>query len=65
MVHPYGISVLGDFVYWTDWELKALHKAPKTSGSPIVKVRSGLSGLMDVKALPVSIRIGFVFRDLL
>ena len=52
--HPYGISVRGDYVYWTDWELKSLFRANKTTGESPEKLHTHIGGLMDVKALPVS-----------
>ena len=54
MKHPYGISVRGDYVYWTDWELKSLFRANKTTGESPEKLHTHIGGLMDVKALPVS-----------
>ncbi|RXG71249.1 Low-density lipoprotein receptor-related protein 4 [Armadillidium vulgare] len=50
--HPYGVAVLGDWVYWTDWESKTLHKAKKNSGTRITPLRTGHAGLMDLKAFP-------------
>ncbi|XP_076032620.1 low-density lipoprotein receptor-related protein 4-like isoform X2 [Oratosquilla oratoria] len=50
--HPYGVAVLGNMVYWTDWETKALHRAEKDKGQFITVVRRGLAGLMDIKAVP-------------
>ncbi|KAK4295463.1 hypothetical protein Pmani_031983 [Petrolisthes manimaculis] len=50
--HPYGVSVLGQWVYWTDWETKSLNRTFKETGRPVSTIRDGLAGLMDVKALP-------------
>lgn len=29
--HPYGLVVVGNHIYWTDWKTKALHRADKVS----------------------------------
>lgn len=31
--HPYGLVVVGNHVYWTDWQTKALHRAIKNTGT--------------------------------
>lgn len=30
--HPYGLVVVGNHVYWTDWQTEALHRAEKNTG---------------------------------
>lgn len=30
--HPYGLVVVGNHVYWTDWQTRALHRADKSTG---------------------------------
>lgn len=30
--HPYGLVVVGNHVYWTDWQSEALHRADKNTG---------------------------------
>ncbi|XP_071521746.1 low-density lipoprotein receptor-related protein 4 isoform X2 [Panulirus ornatus] len=50
--HPYGITILGKWVYWTDWQTKSLNRTVKDFGRPVSTMREGLAGLMDIKALP-------------
>ncbi|XP_050708950.1 low-density lipoprotein receptor-related protein 4-like [Eriocheir sinensis] len=50
--HPYGVSILGRWLYWTDWETKSLNRTLKATGRSTSTIREGLAGLMDVKALP-------------
>ncbi|XP_069176041.1 low-density lipoprotein receptor-related protein 4 isoform X2 [Procambarus clarkii] len=50
--HPYGVTVQGKWVYWTDWETKSLNRTQKDSRGRIYSMREGLAGLMDIKALP-------------
>lgn len=52
--HPYGLAVMGDFVYWSDWLSKAIFKANKTDGSNKVALVKNLEGAMDVRAINVS-----------
>lgn len=49
--HPYGLVVVGNHIYWTDWQTKALHRADKTNGSDSVVIRGKLDGLMDVRSV--------------
>lgn len=49
--HPYGLVVVGNHIYWTDWETQALHRADKLNGSDSVVIRGKLSGLMDVRSV--------------
>nr|XP_053653848.1 low-density lipoprotein receptor-related protein 4-like [Cherax quadricarinatus] len=50
--HPYGVTVQGKWIYWTDWETKSLNRTQKKSHGTIYSMREGLAGLMDIKALP-------------
>lgn len=48
--HPYGLTVSGEFIYWTDWQTKAIHRADKRTGENKVAIRNNLARLMDIKA---------------
>lgn len=49
--HPYGLVVVGNHMYWTDWQTQALHRAEKLSGSDRAIIREKLDGLMDVRSV--------------
>ncbi|CAH0560459.1 unnamed protein product [Brassicogethes aeneus] len=49
--HPYGLVVVGNHVYWTDWGTSALHRAEKINGSDITVIKDKLEGLMDVRSV--------------
>ncbi|XP_067654975.1 low-density lipoprotein receptor-related protein 4-like [Haliotis asinina] len=54
VAHPYGLTVAGNYVYWTDWQATAVHKANKNTGSNPTKIRENLPGIMDMHAVQVN-----------
>lgn len=58
--HPYGIAILDNAIYWSDWESKAVLKFDRGS-SVRTTVRGGLDNVMDVKAWKVTNSISFMF----
>ncbi|XP_014224711.1 low-density lipoprotein receptor-related protein 4-like isoform X3 [Trichogramma pretiosum] len=49
--HPYGLSVVGDFLYWSDWQEKALLRAKKSDGKNKKVVIANLEGIMDLRLI--------------
>uniref|UniRef100_A0A673GQR4 Low density lipoprotein receptor-related protein 4 n=1 Tax=Sinocyclocheilus rhinocerous TaxID=307959 RepID=A0A673GQR4_9TELE len=49
--HPYGLTLLGPHMYWTDWQSRSIHRADKDTGTNTITVRSSLPGLMDIQAV--------------
>lgn len=49
--HPYGLTLLGPHIYWTDWQSRSIQRADKSTGDNIITVRSNLPGLMDIQAM--------------
>lgn len=49
--HPYGLTVFGNDMYWTDWQKMSIMKANKFSGGDVKTLRYNLSGLMDIHAV--------------
>jgi hypothetical protein len=49
--HPYGLTLLDSYIYWTDWQTRSIHRADKGTGSSVILVRSNLPGLMDIQAV--------------
>lgn len=47
--HGFSLSVFGDYIYWTDWVLRAVLKANKYDGSGIVWLRK------DIERQPMGI----------
>lgn len=49
--HPYGLVVVGNHIYWTDWQTRSLHRADKITGDDKTIIRDRLDGLMDVRSV--------------
>ena len=49
--HPYGLTVGGDYIYWTDWTTKAIHRADKDTGQNNIIVKGKLQALRDIHAV--------------
>lgn len=49
--HPYGLVVVGNHMYWTDWQTQGLHRAEKHNGSDRTVIREKLEGLMDIRSV--------------
>ena len=44
--HPFGFSLLGDYLYWTDWQDRNIQRADKADGSNRVVMASHLDDLV-------------------
>ena len=44
--HPFGFSLLGEFIYWTDWQDRNIQRAQKEGGSNRVVMVSHLDDLV-------------------
>ncbi|KAL8560666.1 hypothetical protein ACOMHN_053326 [Nucella lapillus] len=58
---PYivGVALLGDFIYWTDWERRSIERVNKTTGGQREKIIDQLSYPMGLKAVDVSAKDGY------
>ncbi|XP_043938468.1 low-density lipoprotein receptor-related protein 4 isoform X2 [Protopterus annectens] len=57
--HPYGLTLLDSFIYWTDWQTRSIQRADKTTGSNMITIRGNLPGLMDIQAVDRNKPLGF------
>uniref|UniRef100_A0A8P4KAA0 EGF-like domain-containing protein n=1 Tax=Dicentrarchus labrax TaxID=13489 RepID=A0A8P4KAA0_DICLA len=57
--HPYGLTLLGPHIYWTDWQSRSIQRADKNTGTNTITVRSNLPGLMDIQAVDRERPLGF------
>ncbi|XP_042234557.1 low-density lipoprotein receptor-related protein 4-like [Homarus americanus] len=49
--HPFGLTLLGNHIYWTDWQTLTIERADKTTGNNRKVIRSGIAGIMEIKAV--------------
>uniref|UniRef100_A0A8C6LFG2 Low density lipoprotein receptor-related protein 4 n=1 Tax=Nothobranchius furzeri TaxID=105023 RepID=A0A8C6LFG2_NOTFU len=57
--HPYGLTLLGSHIYWTDWQSRSILRADKNTGANSITVRASLPGLMDIQAVDRERPLGF------
>ncbi|CAL4228679.1 unnamed protein product, partial [Meganyctiphanes norvegica] len=55
---PFGLTQLGPYIYWTDWEKMSIERADKNSGKKKETIRSGIQGIMDIKAIASDVQRG-------
>jgi hypothetical protein len=49
VAHPFAVAVFKNTLYWDDWKQTAVFSADKDLGVGIIRIQSGLQGLMDLK----------------
>ena len=54
--HPYGLTIAGDYLYWSDWDTKSIMSANKDTGAEIRTVVSKLKRLGDIHAVQIGSR---------
>lgn len=52
--YPYGLTVLDNYIYWSDWHAQGVVRASKASGVVSEVVSGKLDGVMDVRSINVS-----------
>ncbi|RWS31434.1 hypothetical protein B4U80_01714 [Leptotrombidium deliense] len=48
--HPFALTVLGDWIYWTDWNTRSINTCNKVSGGKRRVIFSGQLNPMDIHA---------------
>ncbi|KAK7098488.1 hypothetical protein V1264_002764 [Littorina saxatilis] len=56
--HIFGFALLGDYVYWTDWQRRSIERVNKTTGGQREKIIDQLPDLMGLKAVDVAAKDG-------
>ena len=46
--HPFALTVFHNYMYWTDWDTSAIHKANKFTGEDASLVAENLYAPMDI-----------------
>ncbi|KAK0099194.1 hypothetical protein PV326_000031 [Microctonus aethiopoides] len=49
--HLFGLSLLGDYLYWTDWQRRSIDRAHKLTGADREEIVYQLPNVMGVKAI--------------
>lgn len=49
LLHPFGIDVFENNIYWTDWNSSSIETAHKTTGADRSVIASAVKGIMDVR----------------
>ena len=67
-VHPFGLAVIGEYIYWTDWIKRSVIRANKYTGGDVVilknKLRQQPMGLVIVSEDVSDCKSFFVFLSL-
>uniref|UniRef100_A0A673U7E3 EGF-like domain-containing protein n=1 Tax=Suricata suricatta TaxID=37032 RepID=A0A673U7E3_SURSU len=58
MTHPFGLTVFGDYVFFTDWRLGAIVRVRKMDGGDVTVIRSGITHIMHVKSYDANTQTG-------
>ena len=56
--HVFGFTVLGDHLFWTDWQRRAIESFLKETGSERIAIIEGLPNLMGLKAVDLNLTYG-------
>ncbi|XP_066141061.1 low-density lipoprotein receptor-related protein 6 isoform X1 [Euwallacea fornicatus] len=51
--HPFGFSLMDDYLYWTDWQRRAIDRAHKESGLNRQVIVDQMENVMGLKAIKV------------
>ena len=49
LAHPFGLSLYGNYIFWSDWKTMSIYMADKNTGIGRQQLVQGLKGLMDVR----------------
>lgn len=51
LLHPFGFTLLGDFLYWTDWERRSIDRVHKQTGGEREVIVEQVADMMGLKAV--------------
>ncbi|XP_071956697.1 low-density lipoprotein receptor-related protein 4-like [Antedon mediterranea] len=58
VVHPFGITMYGDWLYWTDWQTESIELVHKSTGKGRRSFKENIAYLMDIKMISKSRQYG-------
>jgi len=62
--HIYGFTVLGNRLYWTDWQRKAIESANKRTGKDRKNIIRNLPDLMGLKAVNLNLAYAYGKKEI-
>lgn len=62
--HVFGFTLLGNYVYWTDWQTRTISMVNKRTGKDRKKIIDQLPDLMGIKAVNLNISYGKLSRTI-
>ncbi|KAL3843281.1 hypothetical protein ACJMK2_021223 [Sinanodonta woodiana] len=58
VAHPFGLTVFGDYIFWTDWQTEVIQRANKNTGKDAIVIQRFLEGLMDIEVVTPTRQVG-------
>jgi len=58
IAHPYGITLLDEYVYWSDWQTKAIERVNKVTGGDHETICDNIEYLMEIKIVAQTRQMG-------
>uniref|UniRef100_A0A2K5RWI9 LDL receptor related protein 2 n=1 Tax=Cebus imitator TaxID=2715852 RepID=A0A2K5RWI9_CEBIM len=58
MSHPFGLTMFGEHLFFTDWRLGAIIRVRKADGGGMTVIRSGISYILHLKSYDINIQTG-------
>ena len=56
--HSFGLVVDGDYIYWTDWLSRSIHRSHKRNATDTTVIRGNYGGLMEVQIYDKNLQKG-------
>ena len=56
--HPFGLTLLHEHIYWTDWSTNSVYSAEINTGANITLLAAGLVKPMDIHAYSINPKQG-------
>lgn len=57
--HVFGLSLMGEYLYWTDWQRRSIDRADKITGNNREVIVDQLPNLMGIKAVGLGLGGGW------
>lgn len=57
--HPFGLSLMGNYLYWTDWQRRAIDRADKESGGQRQVIVDQVENVMGLRAIKLGEKLGW------